>query len=172
MTLYQVPLITAGSRAVASAIGVTQLISKVNSTTRTSNVTITDDPDLSFPVVSGGIYLVEWGIYYSGLTAASINTQWDVPSGSSGLKAVLGPGSSASDSNADNISGRFGVHGYTTSIKYSCARNGTNQQFATENSVVTAGSTGNIALMWAQAVSNATGTVVSGNSWGRCTRMA
>jgi hypothetical protein len=175
VTLYQYPAIAAGATITSSLLTGLQMqfIKKGNTTSRTSTTSVTDDPDLVFPVVANAIYFVEWGIYYDGLTAGSINTQWDVPSGASGLKAVFGPGSSASDGSADNISMRCGVHGYTTSIKYSCARNSTNQQFAMENSVITIGSTaGNVALAWAQATSNGTATEVQSGSWGRCLRLA
>jgi hypothetical protein len=174
MTLYQFPTIVAGDRMLTSTFTnlEQQFILKGNNTSRTNN-TLADDPDLSFPVVANGIYLVEFGIYYDGLSAANITTRWDTPSGSTGLRGVMGPGSTAVDAGADNISGRFGVHGFGTSVTYSCARNGSNQQWAWESAVVAVGTTaGAVALIWAQATTNATATVVASNSWGRCARLA
>lgn len=176
MTLYQFPAITAGDRVVTSTLTnlETMYVVKGTNTSRTNN-TLADDPDLTFPLVANGIYLIEWTVYYDGLSGANgnINTQWTTPSGSSGLKAVLGPGSTAVDASADNISARFGVHGYATTITYSCARNGTNQQAFYENSVLTMGTTaGSATLKWAQATTNATAVVVTGNSWGRAARLA
>lgn len=174
MTQYQYPTIAAGDRVVTSTLTAleNQYILK-GTTTPITNNTLVDDPDLTFAVVANGVYFIEFGIYYNGLSAANITTQWDTPSGSSGLRNVIGPGSTAVDANADNISGRFGVHGFGTSVTYSCARNGSNQQWAYESCVVSVGSTaGSVTLKWAQATTNATATNVTANSWARCARLS
>ncbi len=174
MTQYNFPTVTAGDEIVSSTFTniETTFILKGNTTPKVNN-TLALDPDLTFSVSANGIYMVEFGIYYNGLSAANLTTQWDTPSGSSGLRGVVGPGSTAVDGSADNISGRFGAHGFGTSVTYSCARNGANQQWAYESGVVVVGSVdGAVTLKWAQATTNATATNVTGNAWGRMAKLA
>lgn len=177
MATYQFPTILAGMSLTAALATQMEriMVVKPSDTDRASTTTLTDDPDLTVPVVANGVYFVEFGILYGGPTAADFKTAWSTPAGSSGLKAVLGPGSaSGDDANANNITGRFGVHGLTTAIVYNCSRNGTGSiQGALENAVITVGgSAGNVTLQWAQNSSNVTADRVAGKSWARAIQLA
>jgi hypothetical protein len=177
VTLYQYPMIYAGTKLTGPVLQsiAYQYVEKGSDTTRASTTTLTDDPDLTVAVVANGIYLIEFGLDYDGLSAADFKTAWNTPAGVSGLKAVMGPGSaSGDDANANNILGRFGAHGFSTSISYNCSRNSASAtQWAIERSVITIGATpGNVTLQWAQVVSNATGNLLSASSWVRSARLA
>ena len=145
---------------------------KSGSTTRASTTTLADDPDLVLSLPAASTWEVEIWVQYAGLDTANIQTAWDAPSDATGLRQVLGPASNAVNTNADQISMRAGVHGFSTSVTYGCARNSTNQQGFFERGLVTMNSAGNIALQWAQATSNATATQVDGGSIIRAWRLA
>ena len=147
---------------------------KAANTTRTSTTTVADDPDLSVAVEANGIYYVKFEIKFEGLAAADFKTQWSVPSGATGNRNVNGPGSTAADSNADNLSSKWGVHGLATAVTYNCARDSASlQQWCQEWAVITVGATaGNVSLAWAQGTSNATGTVVVAGSLATTWRIA
>lgn len=163
--MSQYPVITAGTKLTAALLNamLPNLVEKAGSTSRASNTTVSDDPDLTFAVVAG-IYRVEMHLLFSGQTSAGFKTVWTVPSGTTGNKRVQGPGSSASDSGADNIAVRHGVHGYATAVSYSNVRGGT-QVHAIERARMTVTNSGNVTLQWAQMSSSATATVLGADSY-------
>lgn len=148
-------------------------IFKDNAETRASTTTVADDSDLIVPVEASARYIIRFTLHAAATTTADIKTAWSAPSGAAGNKHVLGPGSTAADGNADNISARLGVHGMTTEITYSGVRNSAALQFLIieEAMVIIGGTAGNVAFRWAQATSNATGSVVAA-SWAEYRRVA
>ena len=116
-------------------------------------------------------YFVEFFLYYSAINAEQFKTAWTVPSGVTGNRAVIGAGSSANEGNLNNVSGRFGVHGFSTSVTYG-TRNSSNQCFAYETSTLITTSSGTLAVQWAQATSGSTGTTLYNTSLMRVTRLA
>jgi hypothetical protein len=147
---------------------------KGTGTTRASTTTFADDPDLIVPVLANKVYLIEFWVKAAALAAADIKTIWNVPAGTTGNRQVVGPGSTAADAGADNITSRWGVHAFATSIAYNGVRDSAANQFwFKEWAIVTVGATaGNIALQWAQVTSNATGSVVAAGSYARSTQTA
>lgn len=127
---------------------------------RASTTTATADPVLQFEADPDSTYEVEVTAHYGALTAAGFKTSWTVPSGATGLRDVDGPGSAASDATADNIAGRYGCHGFGTTVAYNGVRNSVNAHTrVTETAIViTAGTGGTVSFNWAQVASNATGT--------------
>jgi len=147
---------------------------KSTATPRTNN-TLADDPDLVTPtLVANGVYLVEFSIRYATTAVATtgIKTAWNVPAGVlSTNKEVLGAGSTQTDGSADNDGGRFGVHGYATTIQYGTRGSASLQLRAYEASTVIMGATaGTVALQWAQVTTSATASVVSAGSYVKVTR--
>lgn len=146
---------------------------KGTSETRASTTTLADDTDLLFPVTAGEQYVIKFHICASAILAADIQTSWNVPAGTSGLKRILGPGSTATDASADNISMRCGVHNPGTAVTYSGVRNSNALAFTVlEEAVLTITTTGTVAFRWAQATSNATGSIVFSSSWAEYRRIA
>lgn len=177
MTEYRYPSIEGGNEFVAETLRamLPLFVIKDNNTDATSDTTFNDDPEL---LLSGfkanGIYEVEFVVKFAGDNSGNIKTNWTVPTGASGNRLCIGPGSSASNSSADNISVRMGVHGVATSVVYSCTRDSTGLSvWCWERGIIVLGANdGSIALSWAQATSFATETRVTTQSWGKATRLA
>ncbi len=146
---------------------------KSNSESRASTTTATDDSDLTFSVEANATYHVKFNVFAAAVTASDIKTSWTVPTGAGGLRKVSGPGSTAADGSADNVAGKFGVHGFTTEITYSGVRNSNTLQFwiYEEALLIVSGTAGNCAIKWAQATSGGTATIVYA-SWVEYRRIA
>lgn len=168
------PAIAAGDDITADLLSsmLPRMIVKPAATARISTGTVTDDPDLSMQVEANAVYIVEFHIYYASIDAAKIKTQWTVPAGVTGNRAVQGPGSTANQANMDNVSMRSGVHLYNTAVTYGTRDSAVNQAFFYEESMLTtSGAGGTLALQWAQGASTATNTTVANGSWMRVTRV-
>lgn len=168
------PAITAGQRLDAALLDsmLPEYVRKTVGTDRTTS-TMTDDPDLSTTLVGSAVYFVEFFLLCGGTTTADIQTAWTVPSGASGFKSVMGPGSTASDSAGDNVAVRLGVHAFSTTITYSGVRNSTSSLFRVYEygEVTTSATAGTLALNWGQATTNATASRVWNGSLLRVTRI-
>lgn len=175
MAVY--PAYTAGQRLTAALLTSmqTQEVVKVANETVTSSTTLQDDDELTFPVVANASYDIEFCIRFAGLNAAGLKTAWSVPSGTSGLKLVSGPGSAnATEANANTTEMRWAVHATSTVVNYTDPRNSASSQtFAVERSRLDIAATpGDVTLQWAQLASNGTGTVVALGSYVRYRRVA
>lgn len=172
--MAQYPSIAAGDELTAELLlsMLPRFVVKAANTTRTSTATPADDTELTLPVEANATYFVEFFLYYSAINAEQFRTEWSVPTGTTGNRNVIGAGSTANQSSLDNVSGRFGIHGYATNVIYG-TRNSTNQCYAVETATVTTGGTsGNVTLQWAQGTSGSTGTVLYAGSMMRVTRLA
>lgn len=174
----QYPVITAGTEVDVTLLNamIPVVIRKPADTSRTSTTTVADDPDLTFKLGANSIYFVEFMIRYAAPGAsgtAGFKTAWNVPSDAAGLRTCMGPGSSATDTLADNISMHSGVHGYSTTITYGSRSTSTsNQLWAIETAVVTMTTAGPCALQWSQQTSNVAATKVAADSIMRITQLA
>ena len=147
---------------------------KTSNTTRASTVTVADDPDLKLWLEANSSYFVEFFITTASLAAEDIKTAWTVPAGvTTTNRRVLGPGSTAAETSADNISGRFGTHLFATTVIYNGVRNSVGNQYQVQEiAVVTTGATaGYCTFQWAQGTSGATGTIVYAESFARATKL-
>lgn len=130
--------------------------------------TIINDGDLVFPVVANAVYDVLIHVRFGALLAAGIRTAWTVPTGTSGNRVCLGPGSSnVAQTDANTTELRWAVHGYATVVNYTNPRNSTSlQTFLEEKAILSVGSTaGSVNFQWGQWTANATGTFVTANSY-------
>ena len=144
----------------------------VSNTTRASTTIISADPYLTFPVVSGSVYVVEFTLMYAGIAGVGLQTEWLVPTGTGGSRTCVGPASNASNAAGDQELARLGAYLYSTPVIYAAARGGTGSpNTVLETSQFTAASNGNVSLGWSQAVSNTTGITMFAGSWGRCTQV-
>jgi hypothetical protein len=148
-----------------------RIIVKSTATTRSNTTTFSDDPEMSMTLSANATYFVEFFLYYSAIDAEKFATKWTVPSGVTGNRSTLGPGSSANQANMDNVSMRSGVHAFTTTGLYG-TRNSSNQAFAYETGVLVTTSSGTVALQWTQGTSGSTGTTLYNTSFMRVTRLA
>lgn len=151
-----------------------RVVYKASSTTRASTTVFADDPELIVPVEANATYIIRFFIKAAAIALADIKTSWSVPAGMvSQNKSVIGPGSTAVDSSADNVAMRIGVHNFATSISYNGVRDSAANQFQiVETGLVQVGATaGNVALQWAQVTSNVTGSVVAAGSFAEYTQL-
>lgn len=145
---------------------------KAGSTTRASTTTLADDPDLKMFLNANSTYFVEFFLTVAAIAAEDIKTAWTVPAGvTTANRRVLGPGSAALDSSADNIAVRMATHNYPTAAIYNGVRNSNSLQFQIQEvAIVRTGATaGYCAMQWAQNTSGATGTIVAADSFCRAT---
>lgn len=164
----------AGDPITAAMLNATQgdVIVKTVATSRTSTTTVTDDPDLTTTLDANATYLVEIFAHVVSATTPEFKTQWTVPSGATGNRTAFGPGSSATDTDVDNVSVHAGVHAFTTAVAYGNRTSTSNQISVIETAIVTTTSSGTCALQWAQATSNATASQVAAGSSMRVKRVA
>lgn len=130
--------------------------------------TLVADSDLTFPVVANAVYDVTFNVRWAGLQVAGLRTSWTVPTGTTGNRECLGPGSAnAVSTDANTTEMRWAVHGYGTAVLYTNPRNSvTLQTFTEEKALLSVGSTaGSVTLNWGQNVANATGTLINAQSY-------
>jgi hypothetical protein len=139
------------------------IIVKPANTSRASTTTLADDPDLVVALEANATYLVEMHIAAISGTTEDIKTAWTVPTGASGSKYVIGPGS-ASDGTDSSSNARWGGSAFVTSITYGARTGGFSFNFY-EWAIVTTGVAGNVTFQWAQAVSGATAAQILINSY-------
>lgn len=167
-------ILTLNGSLTITGIGQERYAVKTANTTRASTTSKTDDPDLTASVVANAVYYVEFVLAaQSSSTTPNINTAWNVPSGTTGLKFAHGPTNNAAtfvtrtDTNA-----RVSAHGYTTGLDYIINGSGVSVAILEKSIVTTGANSGTIAMQWAQNTSNATGTVVEAGSYMYIRRIA
>lgn len=174
----QWPVVTSGITRVDATLLSSMLPTftiKGSDTTKVSDVTLANDPDLfTDTLTAGGVYVVEFHIRFGALQAAGIKTTWLTPAGTSGNRDVAGPGSAnVFETNANTTEMRWSVHGFGTTVAYTNPRNSiANQSWLYEKSLITLGATaGPVNFRWAQNASSATGSVVFSSSYARWQRV-
>lgn len=169
------PTIYAGQRITGSLLSsmMPDVIRKLNNTDRTATTTLADDPDLTVLLEANAQYYIEIDLWYAASTGSSgIKTAWTVPAGVTGNRSALGMASTVSDATPAGV-GRWGVHGYGTSVFYGDRQSSTNLALARETSYLTTSTTaGTCALQWAQDTSDAGACRVAAGSLMRVTRLA
>lgn len=169
------PDINAGDKLTATLLGsmIPTVIVKSSIEIKTGT-TLALDSELFFTAEANATYLIDFLMQMGAIQTEDVKTDWTVPSGASGFKAVTGPGSSASDSAADNIAMRAGVHNYGTVVTYAGVRDNASNAFTVrEWSVVTTTNSGTIGIRWAQnATGSSTGVHVLSGSFMRIRRLA
>jgi hypothetical protein len=167
MAQTKYPVYLTGMRLTADLLssGQTIYVLKASDTSRASTTTLADDPELSISLEADATYFVMVEIRATADAAGDIKTAWNASAGVStaGGRCVEGPGSTQSETNHDNISSKWGQHGFTTSITYG-ARPSSNGFHFREHAVVDTTTGGTITVQWAQAASSVTATVVSARS--------
>lgn len=154
------PPIAAGQRITGNLLTamLPVVITKPATTERADTATPTIDPDLQIELAGSAVYFVEFHLMPAAIADADWRTNWVVPAGASGLKAVMGPSTVAANSQADNITMRAGVHQFETQVVVNGVRNGNSLAFYVhEWGIVRTGAAGGTCgIAWAQGTSNPT----------------
>lgn len=167
MTQHSYPDVAAGQRVTPTLLsgGLPVVALKTSSESSTSSTTFTDDAELVFPLEANATYIADlWIIAHQTTgdsTAIDINTEWSVPSGSTGGKWCLGP--AVAMTNRDSTSMVSAFHGFTTDRRY-----GLDQSDQTvcihEHLLIKTTTAGDLQFRFAQDNANASATVITDDS--------
>jgi len=168
------PEIRAGQRITGQMLTGMQFeeVVKQAATIRSSDPNLTADPDLRFELEGNATYHVEFWIQYSTDSTADFKTDWQVPTGATGLKRRAG-GKVGTDATNDGewTDMAWAVHGFGTTVRYG-DRLLSSQVFAVETGIIITADAGTLALRWAQNASSGGDTEVSAFSYARLKRVA
>jgi hypothetical protein len=147
---------------------------KDSNTDRASTTTFADDPEFKLEnLLANAVYNIQFAVKFAGDLDGDIKTNWTLPTGATGTRLCLGPGSTANQASAAFMNMRCGAHGVTTSVHYSATRDlVTLEVWCWERAVIRMGTVdGDVVLSWAQAASSGTATRVSADGWGIAERI-
>ncbi|WP_318205400.1 hypothetical protein [Streptomyces sp. SCL15-4] len=182
---YPTPL--AGQRITASLLRSMQpqVVRKTSDTSRAATTTVTPDPHLQFDLVAGGVYVMDGWIKYDGPSAADLNIDWSVPSGTLGEWVGFGGGLSpmiSFNASAVLVTDSQQSRGYTirtesTDVAASRAfgtlgLTGVQLSVALYSTLRVGSVSGTYSLDWAQVTSDASPVTLYTDSWLRLQRIA
>ncbi|GCD46109.1 hypothetical protein [Streptomyces paromomycinus] len=146
---------------------------KTSDTSRANTEAMTPDPHLSVPVAVYSTYTVDAYLVYTAGTTGDINIALNGPSGVEGSWSAVGFGR--------GVPPASGVEGYTVRLNpntiastqpRSYGGDGGEETLHLRGIVRTAGTSGTCSVVWSQAASNSTATVMRAESWLRVQRVA
>jgi hypothetical protein len=160
--------LTVSGNLSVGGIGKTLYVSKPGDTSLTSNVTLTNDPDLTVTLAANATYLMTSTLKYEADAAGDLNVSWVGPAGASSVGSLVALLSSAtSDANVyiNNFSlgGSFGIGGRGAGANRGAFFNGV---------VTTGASAGSLTLQWAQLTSSTIATILHAGSYVTLQRFA
>jgi hypothetical protein len=154
-------LLTSGKLS-GTGFNVPNIIRKPVDTARSATTTTADDPHFTFAAEANSAYFIQIFLYISSNTTADFKSSWTVPSGSGGLRWVLGEAIAGTDYATTTM--RTSVHQPTTDVAIG-GHSLTLFSGAMETAVITtAGTAGPITFKWAQNTSDANPTNVRQHS--------
>jgi hypothetical protein len=134
-------------------------VSKPANTSRTSNVTLANDPDLVLPVAAGATYQFNGMLDYEADVTGDLRFTLVAPAASTLLFGFSGfTGADNATFNGGNASGGTGliIGGGGAGVARSVFISGV---------LITTSTAGNLTLQWAQSVSSGTATIMHANSY-------
>ncbi|MFF5759683.1 hypothetical protein ACFY7A_30145 [Streptomyces longwoodensis] len=163
--MAQYPTIPAGTTLTAGLLMsmLPQHARKPASTPRASTIVVAPDPDLQLPVAANADYLFQFYLRISGDPAADMDIKVSVPSGATGSYTVTGRLAGASTADSDpRTSTRIA---FNVETQFSTPSTAAAQGNHGAGRLTTGANAGTLSIDWAQTVSNATATVMEGDSW-------
>jgi hypothetical protein len=162
-----VPTINVGdlaSSAFANTWFVPLAASKAADTSRASNTTLSNDPDLVVNVAANAVYFMHQSFVYQSPTGSDIKLAWIAPAGSAGwhLLGRLTTGLTATTVGSGATMDMGAVALGTTITAGSLT--GTNIQCFMTGTLRTSGTAGTLAFQWCQNVSSGTAAIIRANS--------
>ncbi|MGH3117785.1 MAG: hypothetical protein ACRDQ2_11885 [Gaiellales bacterium] len=163
MSVY--PTWLAGQRVTAANLTSMQrhVIVALATQSVTNSATLVSDNELTFPLAANAVYLVEFSLLFNSTSATGdVKVQWSVPSGTTGLRHVIGPtNNSATFTNRQDTAVRVAAHAFTTNgVSQLEAGGAATDTLVYERAVVTTSSTpGNVTVQWAQNAATAAVTL-------------
>lgn len=153
-------------------IGQSLFARKTADTTRTSTVTMTDDPHLTVNVAASATYIIYAYLIYNAGTTGDINVAFTQPTGAAGSWQGTGLGRGVTASiGTDGFTVRMNTNDIGTTQPRSYGGDTTNQAVQIMG-IVRTSSSGAFTVQWSQAASDATGTILRTDSWMQLVRVA
>lgn len=146
------------------------VIRKAADETVTSSAALQNDNELLFAIAASEAWVIFAYLFTDGATAGDIQATFTGPAGSTGVVAVVGPGTAATafaDSLVNNQGGAFAA-----GLPAGTFGAGNKTLVTVVGSVVNGATPGNVTLQWAQRASSATATTVYTGSFLVATRTA
>lgn len=134
----------------------------------TSSTTLTDDADLTFPVVVGEKWEIEGVLFIDGSNAGDCSVRLTAPSGTTGFWSALGDAASNSSSTAAAVLNV--AQAFTTTMTVGTLASFTRTVRVTGLATIT--TAGTLKLQWAQGTSDVTATTIKAGSYIRARRVA
>lgn len=144
-------------------------VRKAADTTVNNSITLTADPELTIPVVAGGIYHVEGFLIYSSATAADMSLGWTYPASSTMDWTSNGLISTITGNTGSLYRGRLAINGVGWAGGSGAGAG--SKLVALPAGILTAAASGNLTLTWAQLVADASDTVIYANSTLKLTKL-
>lgn len=167
MAEYSYPDVTAGQRLRPALVmgGLPTLVLKTAAESVTSSTVLQDDNELTYALEADATYIVDAYLIahqtVDAATAIDINTEWSVPSGTSGGKWCFGPETGMTSREDTSMVSSFHLH--ATDRRYGLDASGDTVAIH-EHLIVVTTTAGDLTFRWAQDSSNANATVVTDNS--------
>lgn len=140
---------------------------RTSTSTAKQNSTLADDTQLQIPVVSGGVYMMDGHIIYSGPAAGDLQLAWTQLASSSMEWTGGGLGAGIT-----GVEGTYKMEDRNLTQSAQIGAGDANILVAKPSGLFIAGSSGTVALRWAQWTTTASDTVLYSSSWVRFTRVA
>jgi hypothetical protein len=169
------PNLLAGQRITAAMLESMQplWIGKTVTTDRPSTTTITADPELVLPVEANAEYIFEFYLRISGVQAGGIDIQPTTPTGGTGSYSCTRLTADATADTGQAVETRTSTRLlFNVETEFSPVSTTAHQVLEGSGRLITAGTSGNFSIDWAQNASNATATSMHSDSWIQLTRVA
>lgn len=131
------------------------------------NATLADDTQLQVPVVSGGVYIMDGHIIYTSPQAADLQIAWTQLASSSMEWTGGGLGAGIT-----GVEGTYKMEDRNLTQPAQIGGADANLLVCKPSGLFVAGSSGTVALRWAQWTTTASDTLLYSSSWIRFTRVA
>lgn len=137
---------------------------KVNDESLTSNTTLQNDDVLFLPVRANNTYELSGVIYYSTRSDTEFKMKWELPASAFMEWMAVGKiaGTAGTEGNVNFVRKTLGS---TVTFGSAGLENTTIMGIIVQGSINILGTAGNLQLTWAQVTSNATATIVRGDSF-------
>jgi hypothetical protein len=163
-TLTASSSLTVSGALTVGGVGQTLRAHKTANETVTSSTTLQNDDHLTVSLDANSVYRIYMLLSFGGITAGELKTSWSTPSGATGNKHCMGPGSDSTARDSTGATMRYGTHNFTTTVNYGCNDTALFVH-AVEQGIVTTTTAGTFVLQWAQQASSTTGTTIAAGSY-------
>lgn len=153
----------------ASATSPITSVRKAVDTTVNNSITLTADPELTIPLVAGGVYQVEGFLIYSASTVADLSLGWTYPASSTMDWTSNALISSITGNTGSLYRGRLAING--VGWAGGAGAGAGSKLVALPSGILTAATSGNLTLTWAQIALDPTDAVVYANSMLKLTKL-